>query len=47
MSEEILRKLQLLDLVLKWARWRQGQCDFPKGLSDEEKALYELVEGLL
>ena len=28
----------------KWAEWRQGQCDYPKGINPEEQALFDALE---
>jgi hypothetical protein len=25
--------------AIEWATWREGQCDYPKGLNPEERAL--------
>lgn len=34
---------EVYTIAKKWAEWRQGQCDWPKGANPEEVALVEAL----
>jgi len=46
MADDTAERLAVLIAAAKWLQWRQGQCDWPKGVNAPEHALAAAVEAL-